>query len=257
MGGQLDLGSGWRTKAQVATAFRAPNVDDLAKIRINNEEISVPNVGLQPELALTSEITVAKVFGTSYVSATAFRTLLDDAIIRAPFSLPDGSKTIVDESDTLHVIANVNAEKARVWGISGTGRIQIGGEWALMGNINYTKGLSVDAASLEQPLAHIPPLYGRLQLDYVNGNHTAQITYRYNGAKPIEEYGGTADNPEYATPEGTSAWATWNIYYQYKASDNWSVSLGAENILNTHYRPCASGVSAAGRNLSMAVRRYF
>lgn len=257
LGGQLDMGRGWRAKAQVATAFRAPNVDDLAKIRINNEEVSIPNVDLQPELALTSELTVAKSFGSSYISATAFSTRLDNAIIRVPFQLPDGSTVLVDEVDTLQIVANVNATEATVWGLSITGQYQLSKQWALLGNINYTKGTSRDEFGTELPLAHIPPVYGRVQVGYTGQKHTAQLVYRYNGTKPLDEYGGSADNAEYATVDGTPAWATWNTYYQYQASAQWRLSIGVENMLDVHYRPFASGVSAPGRNITATVGLTF
>ena len=125
VGGLYDLGKGWKAKGQIATAFRSPNIDDLAKIRISGDEVSVPNVNLGPESSITGELTLAKYMGKSFVTATAFQTALSNAVIRENFALPDGTNLLVDEGDTLQIVSNVNANKARVRGISVNANYQI------------------------------------------------------------------------------------------------------------------------------------
>ena len=55
--------SQWEFRALVATAFRTPNIDDLAKFREKNGFISVPNPELKPENALSGELSLVKTFG--------------------------------------------------------------------------------------------------------------------------------------------------------------------------------------------------
>lgn len=253
VGGLYSLRGNWTIKSQIATAFRSPNIDDLAKIRIKNNEITVPNVDLNPEFSLTSEVTISKKLGRSYLSTTLFQTLLDNAIIRENFMLPNGSEYLIDEGDSLRIVANVNAAKARVRGISINVQCLINKHLTLKGSTNYIRGISINDDGTESPLAHIPPLYGKIGLEHKSSKHQTQIMWRYNGRKPLDQYGGSSDNPEYATSEGSLAWNTWNIYYTYNIRSKYRLAISLENIFDKHYRTFSSGVSAAGRNISVTL----
>jgi hemoglobin/transferrin/lactoferrin receptor protein len=93
-------------------------------------------------------------------------------------------------------------------------------------------------------------------LNYHQGPWKIKGNYRFNSAKLLSEYGGSADNPELATANGSLAWSTLNIYTSY-AYKNIEVSLALENIFDKHYRLFASGVSAPGRNLIFSLRGSF
>jgi len=250
--------SGWKISGQVSSAFRSPNIDDLAKIRVKVTEISVPNINLGPETSLNGELTVAKQIGVhTSISATGFYTNLRDAIIRDDFTLPDGSSFLVDEGDTLFTVSNINANSAKVKGVSINMKTKLHKHITVDGSINYIKGLSFDVDNNDRPLSHIPPVYGKVSATYSDQKQKLNLNIRYNGEKPISLYGGTADNLENATPDGTPAWVTINLYYQRQLTDRFSGSLGLENIMDVHYRPFASGVSAPGRNLVMSINGKF
>lgn len=242
----------WQIKLLAGSAYRAPNVDDLAKVRVNRDEVTVPNPGLEPEKTNNAEINIGYNGKSLKFGATAFYSSIDDIIVRRDFTLPDGSTTYISNSDTLKVTANVNAKKGRVRGLSGQIEYDINSSFSLAASANYTLGVSIDEGDIESPLDHIPPLYGRVQLKYSKGNWENSLVMRYNGLKPIEEYGGSADNPEYALPEGTLAWQTYNLYTSYSLGNKWTFRISLENILDLHYRTFASGLSAPGRNLILS-----
>lgn len=249
---------GWKISGQVSSAFRSPNIDDLAKIRIRSAEIQVPNIGLGPETSMNGELTVGKQIGRHInISATGFYTTLRDAIIRDDFTLPDGTALLIDEGDTLYTVSNINANSARVTGISVNLKTSINEHFNFSSSFNYIKGLTLDEADVESPLSHIPPIYGKVTATYSDNKQKLNLNIRYNGEKPLSLYGGSADNLENATPDGTPAWLTLNLYYQRQLGDKFSVSIGLENILDVHYRPFASGVSAPGRNLVMSINGKF
>ena len=78
--------------------------------------------------------------------------------------------------------------------------------------------------------------------------------------KPLSEYGprGSADNEDEAIPGvGTLAWTTYNFYSSYKLSESITFNFAVENILDVHYRPFSSGVSAPGRNFIFSLRGSF
>ena len=81
---------------------------------------------------------------------------------------------------------------------------------------------------------------------------------RYNAWKHIEDYSPSGvDNEEEATEFGTPSWFTLNFRGSYQISPNFRFTLGMENLLDQHYRPFSSGVSAPGRNFIIGLRAEF
>ncbi len=247
-----------------ATAFRSPNVNDFVINRVKNGNVLVPNVELIPEKALNGEITLGKVFGKRAetgrykISVTGFYTHLEDAIIRSDATF-FGDSTLWAEDSYKVVQKNINANSAYVTGVSGNLAFDFNKNWRLSSSINYVKGRSI-IDSLEQPLAHIPPMYGKASLLFKTDKIQLEAVVRYNDAKPLSEYGptGSSDNDDEAIPGvGTLAWTTYNFYSSYKVNDRLSFNFAVENILDIHYRPFASGVSAAGRNFIVSMRSSF
>lgn len=247
-----------------ATAFRSPNINDFAINRVKDGNVLVPNIELIPEKALNGEITLGKVFGKRAetgkykISVTGFYTHLRDAIIRSNATF-FGDSTLWAEDSYKVVQKNINANTAYVTGVSGNIVFDFNKNWQFSSSLNLVKGRST-IDSLEQPLAHIPPTYGKTSLLFKTDKIQLEAVVRYNGEKPLSEYGpaGSSDNDDEAIPGvGTLAWTTYNFYSSYKLNDRISFNLALENILDTHYRPFASGVSAAGRNFIISMRGSF
>ena len=56
---------------------------------------------------------------------------------------------------------------------------------------------------------------------------------------------------------GTPAWYTLNMSAMYRFSEEFTVQLALENILDSHYKTFASGLSAPGRNFILTLRAKF
>ncbi|MEL6986522.1 MAG: TonB-dependent receptor [Bacteroidota bacterium] len=248
--------SKWLWRAQIASAFRNPNIDDFVKIRIKRNDATVPNIELTSETAFNIESTIAYYFDQAKknnISITAFRSSLKDAIIRTDFQLPNGADTINIDGEVFNVEANVNAESGFIYGVS-TNLKWHWNNFKFRGSFNYTKGRTKDEQGALSPLAHIPPVYGQLSLAYQTDRFQIQLLNRFNGSKPLDQYGGSADNPDFATPQGAPAWNTFNIYSNFAVSEKFTVNLGVENIFDTHYRTFSSGISASGINFLIGLR---
>jgi len=249
---------GWQLSSLLSTAFRTPNIDDMAKIRVKGNEVSFPNADLTPENSVNGEITIAKSIldqgGNQKlkISLTGFVTRLNNAIIREAFQQANGSPILVSGVDTFDIFANVNASRANVYGVSANLSYKLSTDLDLNSSFNWTRGKVL--APTERPLSHIPPIYGRVSLKYQKEKWSLQYVSRYNAKKPIEDFGDSSDNPEYATPEGALAWHTMNLYSNYNFTDKIQLSIGLENIMDKHYRQFASGVSAPGRNAIITLR---
>lgn len=249
--------SGWKMRFMLANAFRNPNIDDLAKVRIKANNVSVPNPELGSEKSYSGDFSLGKSTqwqeGTQMEwSVNTFYTYLRDAIVREDFTLPDGSRTYTVDTFTYNVQANVNADEAFVRGVSVNGKLDHNNA-SLAVSLSYTKGTSKNAEAESKPLAHIPPLYGNINLGYQLDRNDFLFSYRYNGWKRIEDYAlGSSDNEDQATVDGTPSWYTLNFYYTRQIKEQTTLRFACENILDQHYRVFSSGISAPGRNFILS-----
>ncbi len=238
----------------LGTAFRAPNIDDLAKVRVNGNEITIPNPDLNPEKTQNIEFAYEWTSKHQSFQVVVYQALLNDAIVRESFSLPDGSTTFEVDGEDLQVTANVNADRARIQGSS----IQLASTWTeklrSRLSINITEGqiINEDGASIS-PLGHIPPIFSKASVDYTMKSFEFGLSHLFFAAKDINDFGGSVDNPDLATPEGSLSYHLVNARLNYQPIDLFSISLGVDNVLDQFYRPFASGVNGGGRNFKLSL----
>jgi hemoglobin/transferrin/lactoferrin receptor protein len=60
-----------------------------------------------------------------------------------------------------------------------------------------------------------------------------------------------------ALPQGSPAWATWNVSGSWQMNDALEIRVAAMNVLDLHYRTFGSGLSAPGRNLRLTATAQF
>jgi outer membrane receptor protein involved in Fe transport len=98
----------------------------------------------------------------------------------------------------------------------------------------------------QEPVRRIPPLFGRLALDYTPGAWAFGAEWLAAGKQDRLAKGDTEDN---RIPEGgTPGWNVLNLY----AGFEWrflSLRLSALNLFNEDYRTHGSGVNGYGRSL--------
>jgi len=154
------------------------------------------------------------------------------------------------------VVANQNKEQGQIYGTSGNFTLKVK-KFEVYSGVGYSIGRITDDSENTRPLDHIPPLFARGGVRYKNKFMLLSFAVRHNAWKRIEDYAPGEDNEEYATPEGTYAWTTYNLYSTFKINPKISIDASVENIADFHYRPFSSGVSAAGRNFIIAIRGKF
>jgi len=254
-----DMGKGYHVHAVASNAFRAPNVDDVGKIRSKNGFVILPTSdpdGVTAEKSLNAELSLAKNFNNKVrVSGTYFYTYLFDAIVQRRDSLQSGELTIYYDGAFDTIQTNINAGEAFIYGTSATLLANLRDDLQFKGSINYTFGHNISDGG---PLAHIPPLYGLLSLNYQKEKTRLEFISRFNGKKALATYSDTSsDNFDKATPTGTPTWYTLNFYASHQLTKQFRFTFGIENILDKHYRPFSSGVSAAGRNFMVGLQGSF
>jgi hemoglobin/transferrin/lactoferrin receptor protein len=252
-----DMGHQFQFNGVVATAFRTPNIDDMAKIRAKGGNVTVPNPDIQPEKALNTEVSISKQFNQKVkLSGTFFHTYLYDAVVQQDYSI-NGTDTMYYDGRFRNIQALVNIGQARVWGLHGGMAVEFNEAAFLKASVTYTRGRDYSGAE-PQPLGHIPPLFGQLSFNYSRRLFSVNFLTRFNGPKTLEEYSDdSSENLDKALPSGTPAWFIFNIYTSYKINKQFKLNVGVENLLDWHYRPYSSGVSAPGQNVIISLQGSF
>jgi len=254
----------WVYSLNLATAFRAPNVDDIGKV-FDSEPgaVVVPNPDLNAEYAYNLDIGLARVWAGQFkLDMSLYYTWLNGAMVRRDFSLA-GQDSILYDGQMSRVQAVQNAAQAQVYGV------QMGLEWqlpagfSLAHDLNWQEGWEEQADGQRSPARHAAPLFGTLRLSYRKGALQWQLYGQYQGRRrhgqlalsernKTEIYALDARGQTFAP-----SWYTVNYKVRYILSPGWSVSAGLENITDRRYRPYSSGLSGAGRNFILAFQARF
>ncbi|WP_425391246.1 TonB-dependent receptor [Ekhidna sp.] len=252
LGLAINLNESHKISYNVSTGFRAPNVDDVGKVFDIGNSIVVPNPDLKPEYSLSYELAYQRKTGRSMFKVVAFHSRLFDAIVDGPFEL-NGSSTANFNGETLEVFAKVNTGDAELYGGSIGFTAEIADSWAISKNISYTGGRDI---TNDQPLRHTTPIFGKAALTFQEKKFRSEFYIEYNSDRDRDDIpSAEIDRKPYLyTDEGSPGWYTINLKSSYQVNENLNINAGIENILDKHYRPYSSGISAPGRNIILALR---
>ncbi|WP_374401241.1 TonB-dependent receptor plug domain-containing protein [Flavobacterium sp.] len=252
-------------KGNIATGFRAPNIDDLAKVFESRAGSSsslgiliVPNEDLKPEKTITGDLGIVIQSDSKRIKleSTYFYTRMYDAIVTDDFTY-NGQSIINYNGFDAQVKANQNKGKAFVTGFSTNVSVYIISDLLFSANFNYTLGRVVEDGS-QRPLDHIAPYFGKVGLSYTHNKLNLEGYMLYNGKKDSKDYSTSGeDNAQYAPANGMPAWETYNFKAGFQVLKGGTLFAGVENILDTQYRVFASGINAPGRNIYGGIKYTF
>ena len=250
----------FRVSTNLSSGFRAPNIDDAARIFESSTALArlvVPNPSIKPEYTYNGDIQLQYKIGSLQLGITGFYTLFRNAITLAPFKL-NGQDSVLYNGIKAQVIANQNARKAFVKGFQYKSIVTFNSALSWETTVSQSYGRFTSSNGLQKPLDHIPPVFGRSALHYQKEALDWEFYVHFNGWKRIKDYNlDGEDNAQYATPEGTPSWYTLNIRASYQLDKSLQMQGGIENILDRNYRYFASGFSAPGRNIYLTIRVNF
>ena len=248
-------------KFNINTAFRSPNIDDVAKVFDSEPgNVVVPNPGLKPERSFGIEF--GGYFRTKNnieLDFSTYITYLYDALIRDDFTLENGISEIIYDGELSQIQALQNGSKSLIYGFEFGANMVINKNLSLKSQLNLITGHELNELPFALPVRHIPPNFGNLHLIFEKGklsfdafvNFNSEISYNNlaesERAKPYL-YALDKDGNPYSP-----SWTTYNFRSKYLLSDKLNFTLSFENILDKLYRPYSSGISAPGLNFIFSV----
>ena len=243
-------------KFNINTAFRSPNIDDLAKVFDSEPgSVVVPNPDLKPERSFGLEF--GGYFRTKNnieLDFSSYVTYLYNSFIRDDFTLSNGMSEIIYDGELSQIQALQNSSKSFIYGIEFGINMFLNKNFRMKSQHNLIAGYELDDLPFGMPVRHIPPNYGNFHLIYNNGDFTIDTYLNYNSKISFNNLAESerAKPYMYALDENgnpySPSWMTFNVRSKYSFSKMLNINFTVENITNKLYRPYSSGISAPGIN---------
>jgi hemoglobin/transferrin/lactoferrin receptor protein len=254
----------WQITANIGTAFRAPNIDDIGKVFDSEPgSVIVPNPNLTPEHAYSAEFGIQKKIGNSFdLNFAAFYTLLDDALIRKDFNL-NGETEIIYNGELSNVQAIQNASKVYTYGFEFGFAAKFDKRTQITADLTIPRGEEEQADGTTVPLRHVAPIFGNVHFIYKNDRLKLDVFTNFNGSISYNNLAPSERNKAYlyASDENGNpyapSWLTLNARSNFEISEKINLTASVENITDQRYRVYSSGISAPGRNLILGLNYNF
>ncbi|BAX78980.1 TonB-dependent receptor plug domain-containing protein [Labilibaculum antarcticum] len=247
---------GWLLKLNATSGFRAPNIDDVAKVFDSEPgKVVVPNQNLKPETVYNFEINLSKNFSKIlFLDLNGFYSFLDQAMVRKDFSF-DGQSTLIYDGEESTIQSIVNADNAKIWGGNFNAILKFSDHLSANSSFTITKGKYKDGS----PVRHVPPIFGNTSIIYKTKHWTSRLSLEYNDEISYENLADSERDKAYLYAKDNNgmpyspAWLILNFTNQIQINTKLHANISVENILNKRYRPYSSGISASGRNFIVGV----
>jgi len=247
-------GKNWQINFNLASAFRAPNIDDAAKIFDSEPgHVVVPNADLHPEYAYSTELTIEKdIKDIAHFELSGFYTFIDQMIVRRDFQY-NGLDSIMYDGSMSKVQAMVNQQNAYIYGATVAIRLKIFKYLSFKTTYSLMHGKDNDGNSLR----HVPPSFGNSSLIFNQKRFKVEFFSVYNGNIAFQDLAPSEQSKTHMyAPDGAEAWYTLNIRGSIKI-DLITFELGVDNILDRFYMPYSSGIPGPGRNYYISFHLHF
>lgn len=226
--------------ANLSTAYRAPNIDDLGTLGIVDFRYETPSLKLKPEQSINIEIGHRYNTNKIQTEVSIFYIRLNEIITR--------TKVAGEKVSGYDVYIKNNDQTAFIRGFEGSINYLITDNISFSSNISYTYGKNI---TLNEPLRRIPPMHGMSKLKYEKNDFYIIILSQYASKQTRLSSGDKSDNRIYKT--GTEGWSIFDLNVGYKMK-NIELSTGIQNIMNKDYRMHGSGINGMGRSFWMNVK---
>ncbi|BAO54575.1 TonB-dependent receptor [Nonlabens marinus S1-08] len=254
----------WELRANLSTAFRAPNIDDIGKIFDPSPgTVVVPNPDLESEYSYNTEVGVKKrVTERLTIDGAGYFTILKDALVARDFQL-NGQDEVLYQGELSQVQAIQNSERSEIYGFELGVDYQWSDQWRLYGHYTWLDGVQEEEDGSEVAVRHVAPAFGDAHLVYDQNKWKVDAYTIFNGQFDFDELAPEQQDRDYLYASDANgnpyspSWYTLNLRTQYQFTNSLSAIATLENITDQRYRTYSSGIAAAGRNLIMALNYTF
>ena len=235
--------------ANIGRGFRPPNIFDLATLgpRPGNR-FNVANTELDPETVWSYDLGIKLETDRLELEVFAFYLDYSDKIT----SVYTGEVT----DDGRNIVRSENRNKVEIYGLEAGTYWAARDDLSIFAVLNYTRGEEYADLGLAFPADRIPPLNGKLGLEYFFTENWRIEPYILFAGRQDRLSPHDVRDPR-IDPMGTDGWTTLNLLADWQATPSVQLGLRLENLSNEYYREHASGIDAAGRNIGVWVNYSF
>jgi len=221
------------------TGFRAPNIDDLGTLGIVDFRYETPNFDLKPEHSLQYQLGYKYQGRNLKGEVYLYRDELYNLIVR--------NKVPGDSIEGYPVYQKENVERAYIQGAETAWEFALNQTWLLSDNLTYTYGQNI---TRDEPVRRIPPLFGRLALEYSLKSWWFNLEWMAAGKQDRLAQGDKDDNR--IPSGGTPGWNIFNINANYTLRFV-KFDLNLVNLFNADYRYHGSGINGCGQSAFLSI----
>jgi hemoglobin/transferrin/lactoferrin receptor protein len=250
---ELNRDGTWVAYGGVSQAFRAPNLGDLTRLGASrSDEIESAAVGLKPERFMNYEVGLKHRGEKLGFNLAVFHTELEDYITSTPTGrIVDGQREVTKKNSSEGFVQGVQGDLE--WGFSK--------QWTIFGGISWTEGEADffnGQSRRGEPLSRIPPLNGHYGIRWksVDGKCWAELQ-GLSAAKADRLNSSDAGDSQRIPPGGTPGYTVLNLRAGWQASENITVFVGLDNLLDEAYRVHGSGSNEPGFGGTIGLKVVF
>lgn len=236
----------WNLFGGVSQGFRAPNLSDLTRFdSARTNEFEVPSPDLDPERFVSFELG-ARTRGADHTAeASVYYTDITDQIVRFPTGNVNGAGEFEITKD--------NVGDGYVYGIELSGSWRFAEHWTVLGNAAYQDGrvetfpTSAQVVA-EEPIDRLMPFTARLGLRWEDARDWVELDSVF--ADDADRLS-TRDQSDTSRipPGGTPAYGVLHLRAGRRVTEDVTVYLGLQNVLDEDYRVHGSGSNMPGRGV--------
>ncbi len=230
--------------ANVAQAFRAPNLSDLTKLGESKGNVyEIPNSNLEPENLLSFDLGGRWESERWQADLSLWYSSIHDLIASADTTL-DGSPTIEIGDELFEIKTRKNIGRGFLRGVDALASLSPTASITIGTNLSYAYG---ENETNDEPADGVPPLSGGTYLKWKDDTRYISSSVRW-ARRQDRLSSDDLDDPRIPAG-GTPSWYLFNLRAGFRLGRQAHFRFALENLLDRNYREHGSGLNGPGRSL--------